>query len=163
MGDLRAFNLQNYVENYNCAYFVAAGSTENSLDHAVHYSFMRVWSLDTNLEFINKMRERYKFNPRVGLFERTHDAAFYELVRMVPFEYNAVVWISHNSDDIEKLAQVRPAKKDVVIINNSICSKLSDFVYINKFFGTTHHIETASLGASGNGIILFPNKLLTHE
>lgn len=164
MSNICNFNLQSYVDDYNCAYYLEAGSDKNSIEHALKFTFFRIFSLDPRAEFIEEARYFYHFNPRIHLFVRTHEQGFYELAKMVPNEFNAVVWISDTqhhrmNQAIEQLAAARPAKTDVVIIDSKLCTELADFVFISKYFGLTHHIHQASLGAKGTGLVLIPTKL----
>jgi hypothetical protein len=161
VGDLRAFDLQDYVDQYNCRYYVESGTTEDSIDYALRFPFERVYSIDIKVELVEFINKSYWFNKRVQAFNRVLSTAFYELVRMVPHEYNAVIWLydDYVTQNIEQLAECRPAKTDIIIINNVYCSQLQCFAHIHKYFGLTHFISNAALGDNGKGLVLTPIKI----
>jgi trans-aconitate methyltransferase len=158
MSDLHAFDLQEFIDHYNCKYYVESGTSEDTIDYALRFPFIRVYSIDPNPELVQETRQRFWYNNRVQIFERTHDTAFYELARIIPSEYSAVVWLTDHyfPKNIEQLAKIRPGKKDVIIVNNHYCENLMDFVYISKYFGFTHKVKRADLGYSGKGLVLTP-------
>lgn len=164
MSNLCNFNLQSYIDDYNCTYYLEAGSDKNSIEHALKFPFFRLFSLDPREDFIEQARYFYHFNPRVHLFVKTHDNAFYEVAKMVPHEFNAVIWISDTQSfkmkqSVEQLVSARPSKTDVVIIDSKHCSELADLVFISKYLGLTHHIHRATLGIGGQGLVLIPAKI----
>lgn len=162
MGDLRAFHLQEFVDDFNCRYYLESDASEDSIDYALHFPFERVYALDHRSEVVSEIKLRFEYNNRVDVFERTHESAFYEFARIVPNEYSAVVWLTspYFYKDLEQLAKIRPAKKDVIILDNKNCVRLGDLVYISKYFGLTHEIQNALLGASGKGLVLVPIKTI---
>ena len=158
MGDLRAFDLQEYIDYYNCLYYVESGGSEDTIEYALHFPFKRIYTIDHRTEITDQLKQRFWFNNRVQVFSRVHDTAFYELARMVPNEYSAVIWLSDHylPQNLDQLSKIRPAKKDVIIVDSNRCCELADIMYLHKYFGLTHSIHNAMLGKHGKGLVLAP-------
>jgi hypothetical protein len=113
------FPLQILVAKFGCRYFAENDTGDGEIINlALRSPFIRLYALNRSPEILDSQKRRFQDNERVQLFQKTHDSAWLELVRLVPSEQPAVFWI-HATENVGRcltiMARLRFRRADVIM------------------------------------------------
>lgn len=131
------------VERFECKYFAENDIGDGEiLNLALQSPFIRLYALNADAKTLEKQKQRFQDNERVQLFQRTHAAAWFELVRIVPSDQPAVFWV-HPVENVGRclsvVARQRPRREDVLVFEVGRYHGVLQMA--ERFFGHTHRLD----------------------
>jgi len=80
MGELKYFNLNNYIEKYNIEYVIETGTYRgNAIEYAIKCGVKYIYSIELIEEYYNYCCEKFKNNKNVFLFNNTSSNGLQEI------------------------------------------------------------------------------------
>ena len=87
MGQLYAFNLDEFFKNYGIKNYVETGTGEGiSLEYAAKYPFKNLYTIDIDGELVASGKQKFKTDSRISFFHDYSTAAFLDIFTSIKNE-----------------------------------------------------------------------------
>lgn len=157
MGELYLHNLQNYIDQYNCKYFIETGSGKGTgITHALKYNFEKLYSIEIIEDLYNYCNSKFR-DSRLSFINDNSINGLSSILNLVDekpclfwldahfpgadFHYNSYDHLSEVPElhkplkqEINLIKNLRPLSKDVFIIDDLQIYEEGPFELLNKDF-----------------------------
>ena len=146
MGQITAFNLEDFIKKYNITHYFETGTGEGvSLEYASKYNFQKLYSVDLDEELFKRAENRFKNDERIILVNNYSTEAIKNLLPTIENEstilffldahfpgadFHKVTYeesIRHHKQnafpleqELNLINQIRNLKNDIIIIDDFV-------------------------------------------
>jgi hypothetical protein len=142
MGNLKLFNLNNFIKKYNITNFIETGTARgNGIEYANSFMFKKLYSIEFSKELYEHCADKFKHDEKIKIINGTSKNGLNEILSE-PIEGNILFWLDahypyadttpsielYNMGDdeirlplemeVRLIQKKRKNKKDVIIVDD---------------------------------------------